>query len=883
MWQQPIIPPQMNKNVLKIKGFITIWDFVLIVIFGALSGLLSWSLPMIGWIWQTLLAIFTMMFLCTFLIPIKNKRVYTYIYLFTKFLCSNKKYNAKGFNNTKLLIPYQKVVEDCIYTGNEYISAIKLHGFNLANLEIEEQNIKIEQLRQLFKLIDTEISILKVEEPLVFKNNSIFLNKTKTFIKKNKSLSQKQKKMRYKQINGYLKYFNEDGALSSTQLEKQYYLLIYSKTLKENKKWTNIAWEKAQNANLSPKSINYFQLINLVKQILNPYLEDFSKEIIEKNKENLTNIFKYDKLKFKADCVVANNAYYSHTQIISSLPPFPPRAWSLALMDSDGAVMININHVKSHALKSRLAKSIINLATNINTSSKKDIVGRKEQEHKLNIYQDLVTQIGYGNETIKKINILVMHYGKSKRELLNKINFFNNILRDNEMQADRLLFQQLEGYSAILPKKNNPLQQSFSYEIPCLTLAEAFPFISNSLKDEKGCYLGENLIGEPIVLDQFKSVNEDKSRKNHNMLIIGQTGSGKTTLAKKIANFHLALSRKVIIIDPEREYKFLCDYYQGNWIDVGNSIQGKINPLQILGVIAEESSILDKQALISNHIQFLENWLAILFPDLKGNELRYFSKMLGKMYLQIFKNKNDILSLKNNQYPTFDDFKKFLENNKTNKSEHEIIYELISNELTGIGKYHNLYNGYSTIETNNNLFHVFDINTLYEKGHPHIINAQLYLLTAFIAHQVKDNGFNAKNEIIILIDEAHLLIDANKPIALDFIFQMVKRIRKLYGGIILITQNPDDFLGSEEIRKKTMAIINNVQYSFIMNLSPKNLEDVNELYKSFGGLSTPQRNFIAHAKTGDALLINGGFERHEIIIKVSEIEKETFSDIKRRG
>ncbi len=883
MWQQPIIPPQLNKNVLKIKGFITIWDFICGFIFGTLSGLTGWSLPFLGWIWQALIAIFMMMALCSFLIPIKNKRVYTYIYLCIKFIFSNKNYRTKGFNNTKLLIPYEKVVEDFIYTGKEYIGALRLGGFNLANLAIEEQNIKIEKLRQLFKLIDTEISLLKLDEPLHLTNNKQFLKTTIKSLKKNSLLKNNQKQVRIKQLKAHLNNFKDEGILSTNQLEKHYYLIIYSSSIKECKKWLNLALDKAHSANLTPKILNYYQLVNVIKQLLNPYLLNYDKKTIDQYKNNLSELFKFDTIKFKADYVIANKKYFYHTQIINHLPPFPHRAWSLPLMDSDASVMININPLKSSALKHRLAKSISNLATNIATTSKKDVVGQKEQEYKLEIYQELVSQIGYGMETIKKMNIVVMHCGQSKRELLNKQQFFNNILRENEMKSDRLIFEQLEGYSAMLPKKINPLHQHFSYEVPSLTLAEAFPFITNTLKDEKGLYLGENLIGEPIVLDQFKSVVEDKQRKNHNMMIIGQTGSGKTTLAKKIINFHLSLGRKVIIIDPEREYKNLCNYYHGNWIDIGNSTYGQINPLQIFGTITEDNETNNKTQLISHHIQFLENWLNILFADLTGNVLRYFSQVLGNMYTQVFKEETNILNLAPTTYPTFSDLWQFLIDNPEDKLEYAIIKELIRTEFTGVGKYATLYNGHSTIKTNDNLLHVFDINSLYEKGHHQTINAQLYLLTTFIGNEIKDNGFNEQNEVIILIDEAHLLIDAQKPIALDFIFQMVKRIRKRYGGMILVTQNPDDFLGNEEIRKKTMAIINNLQYSFIMNLSPKNLDDVHNMYKSFGGLSEPQRNFIAHAQTGDALLINGGFERHEVTIKVSNDELNAFDNGKERN
>jgi type IV secretory pathway VirB4 component len=47
-------------------------------------------------------------------------------------------------------------------------------------------------------------------------------------------------------------------------------------------------------------------------------------------------------------------------------------------------------------------------------------------------------------------------------------------------------------------------------------------------------------------------------------MIIGTSGSGKSFFIKKLINYHVSMGRKVIVIDPEREYTNLCKYYAGN-------------------------------------------------------------------------------------------------------------------------------------------------------------------------------------------------------------------------------------------------------------------------------------------------------------------------------
>ena len=116
------------------------------------------------------------------------------------------------------------------------MGAIKLEGFNLMNLSIEEQNIKIEQLRQLFRLLDTEISLLKLDESLHLSHNRDFFKHKINDIKQNNKLNKQQNQARTEQLNQYLTNFADEGALSPNQLAKNYYLIIYANSLKEIKK-----------------------------------------------------------------------------------------------------------------------------------------------------------------------------------------------------------------------------------------------------------------------------------------------------------------------------------------------------------------------------------------------------------------------------------------------------------------------------------------------------------------------------------------------------------------------------------------------------------------------------------------------------------------------
>ena len=120
------------------------------------------------------------------------------------------------------------------------------------------------------------------------------------------------------------------------------------------------------------------------------------------------------------------------------------------------------------------------------------------------------------------------------------------------------------------------------------------------------------------------------------------------------------------------------------------------------------------------------------------------------------------------------------------------------------------------------------------------------------------------------MDEAHIFINPKYPIALDFMAQMAKRIRK-YGGMqIVITQNIADFVGSEEIRRQSTAVINACQYSLIFSLSPSDISDLVKLYEKAGGINEEEQNSIVTAGVGQGFLITSPTARTTVQIIAQE-------------
>jgi type IV secretory pathway VirB4 component len=190
------------------------------------------------------------------------------------------------------------------------------------------------------------------------------------------------------------------------------------------------------------------------------------------------------------------------------------------------------------------------------------------------------------------------------------------------------------------------------------------------------------------------------------------------------------------------------------------------------------------------------------------------------------------------------------------------------------GRNANLWNGEATISTKEN-FIVFNFQTLLANKNNTIANAQMLLVLKWLDNEIiKNRDYNmkygAERKVIIVIDEAHVFIDEKFPIALDFMHQLAKRIRKYNGMQIVITQNIKDFVGTEEIARKSTAIINACQYSMIFPLSPNDMHDLCKLYEKAGAINETEQEEIVNNGRGRAFMITSPTNRTSVNIVATE-------------
>ncbi len=463
-------------------------------------------------------------------------------------------------------------------------------------------------------------------------------------------------------------------------------------------------------------------------------------------------------------------------------------------------------------------------------------------------------------------------------------------LSEEGFRANDMFMQQFEAYSSLQPSGYDAFER-FQRGIHSTSCAAVFPFVYKSLCDDDGLYIG-NSSGIPVFINFFR---RDSERVNSNTVIIGKSGSGKSYATKSILAQLAAEDSKIFILDPENEYTKMAAGLNGKIIDVGTATQGRLNPFQVITSLSddeedEETSEEGSGAnTFSAHLQFLEEFYKQILPGLSSEALEFLNSLTTNMYTSRgIDQDTDFSKLTPADYPTFNDlYDDILETFQTGFSDNEYTKGILRTLMASVSKFSDggrdsaLWNGEATITTDEN-FVVFDFQSLLANKNGTIANAQMLLVLKWLDNEIIKNReynmtYHANRKIVIVIDEAHVFIDDKYPIALDFMFQLAKRIRKYNGMQIVITQNIKDFVGTEELARKSTAIINASQYSFIFPLSPNDMTDLIKLYENAGAINESEQDDIVNNGRGRAFVITSPGERTNVDIVAGTGIEELFT------
>jgi len=814
-------------------------------------------------------------------IPIGEAKLYNAIWYGISFVIAKKSFskNKKGKSHISTIIPYSSIKDnviiqkDGVLTGVIEVTPIE---FNL--LSEGKQNHLIDGvISSTLKNVNLfqEYDIVKLEKPIIFDeyvNNE--LNRIQKLIaeNENKNLSEDELRSRVEIIEdrmNLIQNLNSEEKIYSSA----YYIVLHDIDRKSLQNSLEIIENTLINNNLEAKILNSKELAIFLKY---SYDKDFDEREFDNygEKDYIKHIYP-DQVQFKLLSTKQNDKTLTHF-IITDYPLKVENGWAQELFDlPDTKVVMKCKPVEKYKAIKRIDNAINELLSQ-NTGGKAS--QQIDKQTHLESLQLLLEGLQNDNEVFFDTTLIITAYDKEK-DTPNKKNVRRK-LREYGFRFSEMFGRQIESYFS--SNINTYNKTNISRGLNSSVIASAFPFVSNAILDDNGLLIGQNKL--PTFVDFFRRDNE---RVNSNTVIIGKSGSGKSYATKMLLANLASDNAKVFILDPENEYTNLANNLKGRVLDVSSSKNGRINPFHIITSLDDENQDGTSNSFYS-HLQFLEEFFRVILDGINSDSLELLNKVIVEIYNKKgITPKTDLTQLKAKDYPIFQDLAEEIDRRlETEKDEYNLsCYKVLSNYISKFrrgGRNSALWNGFTTFNPTEN-FVCFNFQKLLSNKNNQIGNAQMLLVLKWLDNEViKNRDYNQLNgtdrKIVIAIDEAHVFIDEKFPIALDFMYQLAKRIRKYNGMQIVITQNVKDFVGSPEIARKSSAIINVSQYSLIFSLSPNDISDLCTLYEKAGQINENETDNIVNLPRGSAFLITGPANRTNIQIVATPHVKEIFEN-----
>lgn len=791
-------------------------------------------------------------------------RLYGSLGLLFRFMAFKKKYSTdlerKHYAPMSELTPFINIELGKYINYGEYRGmVIEIMPMEFGLLDEDKQNMMINTFAKGLRRLNEyqTATIVKLKKPMVF--DSYMENDDKKFA----ILNQLHDEGEYTddEIESRGAIFEErvmtlDRANRREPiLQDHFYMVVYG-TDKEALEETIRGIESTIYSGQTPIHSKVLTDNDLVSFLKSNYSENFNEKEIQSIPAS--SYMKYilpKTVEFKVARTVVDGVGYRNF-VISQYPLTVGNGWAYTLFALDKArVVMNFSPMRKDKAEKMIDRAIMETETKLEKAGKSS--KQIELETQLSTMRSLLETLKNNNEQLFNVNTHIQCKEIARKEI-------RAILRQNGFRVAEMFGRQVDAYISNSISRLDTVKQ-FERGMPTTTLAAAFPFVSSSMQDPTGFYIGDNEY--PVFIDFFSR----KNRVNSNMMIVGKSGSGKSYATKTLLANLAADKTKIFLLDPEKEYVPLARNLNGKIIDVGSSAEGMINPFQVMFSLKEDDEEDTTNDDFAIHLQFLEQFFRVVLEGISTDAF----ELLNTLVVELYRDKgidssSPFETLPPEAYPIFDDLYALI-NKKLSKEKdayfkhnYQILQTYVQKFSTG-GRNSNLWNGHTSLTTTEN-FIVFNFRTLFANRNTGLANAQMLLIFKYLNNEIIKNRdynlrHNFKRQVVVAVDEAHMFIDPNFPVALSFMAEMAKRIRKYEGMEIIITQNIKDFLGSADIIRQSSAIINACQYSLIFQLAPNDMNDLLELYRASGGLTPEEQEGIVTAARGECFLITGPLAR----------------------
>jgi type IV secretory pathway VirB4 component len=389
------------------------------------------------------------------------------------------------------------------------------------------------------------------------------------------------------------------------------------------------------------------------------------------------------------------------------------------------------------------------------------------------------------------------------------------------------LYEMLPGLLSCLPAGQDHLGRCRNLETT--SLATMIPFTSSHLSMEKGILYGISVHNNSLVIfDPF-----GRELENANKVVFAKSGAGKSYACKVEALRALMLGVEYYVIDPEDEYRRVCDAVGGQYIRLSGSSAHRINPFDLPAAISSPDG--EDSDPLTERLQSLQGLLGLMLAD-RGSTLSQREKgALDAALLETYRRAGITREPHTHRQPA------------------PVLRDLY-NLLREQGDSHGLADRLERY-VDGSLGQVFSSPTSVDLDRPFVVfnvrdlDADLrplgvYLIADYIWRQVRTR----RRPRMLLIDEAWSLMQHAE--GARFLSSMARQARKYFLGLTTVTQDVEDFLATPEGH----TVLANSSVQLLMRQDSSTIDAVSQTFR----LSAGEREFLLACRKGEGLFFAQG-------------------------
>lgn len=408
-------------------------------------------------------------------------------------------------------------------------------------------------------------------------------------------------------------------------------------------------------------------------------------------------------------------------------------------------------------------------------------------------------------------------YAETQEELKTISDQLESTLGGLLIYTKESIFQMEQGFTSTLPLMLDKLSVLRNFDTG--SLSSTFPFTSSELTQDDGILYGINRHNNSLVIfDRF-------SLPNANEVVFATSGSGKSYYVKLEAIRYLMMGTDVIVVDPENEYKTLCEAVDGSYLEMSLNSDKRINPFD-LPIGSDESG----EDVLRSTIGSVHGLIKLMVGGLTPEEDALVDKALFQTYA--IKDITIDPESQKNEPPLMQDFYNVLSNMDGTNSLRSRLSKFTE------GTFASLYNQRTNFELKPG-FVVFSVRDLEEQLRP----IAMYTILNYIWTKIR---MDIKRRIMI-IDEAWWMMQFED--SAKFLHGLAKRARKYYLGLTIISQDVEDFLSS----RYGKAVVSNSSMQILLKQSTASIDLIAEVFN----LTEGEKYLLLESDVGEGLFFAG--------------------------